>query len=104
MAVSEQDVADLLAGMTRVHLAIIRGLSQNHPRTAENIIRALREEAQLAAEPNGSASLAGLPARYLLNLLEAKPPNREDVPARADSEPVSLAMRATNGLRRTASY
>ena len=104
MAVSEQEVADLLAGMTRVHLAIIRGLSQNHPRTAENIIRVLRQEAQLAAGPNGSASLAGLPARYLLNLLEAKPPNREPLPARADPEPVSLIRSTPHGLRSKVGY
>ena len=103
MAVSEQEVADLLAGMTRVHLAIVRGLSQNHPRTAENIIRALHEEAQLATGSNSSVSLAGLPARYLLSLLEARPPNRGDLPA-ADPQPVSLVIRATHRGRSTAGY
>jgi len=84
VAVSEQEVADLLAGMTRVQLAIIRGLSQNHPRTADNVIQALREEARLAAETNGATSLTGLPARYLLSLLEAKPPNGQGSTVQAD--------------------
>ena len=77
MPVSEEEMADLLAGVTRVHLCIIRGLSQNHPRTAENIIRALREEVQLVGGTNGPTTLAGLPFRYLLALLEAKPPSKE---------------------------
>jgi hypothetical protein len=83
MAVSEQDLADLLAGMTRVHLAIIRGLSLNHPRSAENIIRHLREEADLASDQQPPASLAALPVRYLLNLLDAKPVHRETAEAAA---------------------
>jgi hypothetical protein len=77
MAVSEQDLADVLAGVSRVHLAVIRGLSQNHPRSAANIIRELRLEARLA-QRDGSATLTSLPARYLLGLLEAKPPNAEE--------------------------
>ena len=77
MPVSEEEMTDLLAGLTRVHLCIIRGLSQNHPRTAENIIRALREEARLLGGTNESTTLAGLPFRYLLALLEAKPPSKE---------------------------
>ena len=81
MAVAEQDIADLLAGMTRVQLAIIRGLSQNHPRSAQNIIRRLREEAALLSKNNSPQSLASLPVRYLLSLLDAKPPNM-DLPGR----------------------
>ena len=93
MAVSEQEVADLLAGVTRVHLAIIRGLSQNHPRTAENIVRALREEARLSGGVNGQGTLAGLPARHLLGLLEAKPPNREGFSDLAVSEHAPMIAR-----------
>ncbi len=62
MPVTEAEIVDLLAGITRVHLAIIRGLSENHPRSAENIILRVREEADLT-EPDGSPTLAGLAAR-----------------------------------------
>jgi hypothetical protein len=65
MAVSEQDLADVLAGISRVHLAVIRGLSQNHPRSAANIIEELRREANLAQE-DGLESLAShLPVTFL---------------------------------------
>lgn len=77
MAVSEQDLADILAGVARVHLAVIRGLSKNHPRSAANVIEELRLEAQVAQQ-DGSGALTSLPARYLLGLLEAKPPNVEE--------------------------
>jgi len=85
MAVAEQDIADLLAGMTRVQLAFIRGLSQNHPRSAQNIIRQLREEAALLSKNNSPQSLASLPVRYLLSLLDAKPPN-VDLPGRGHQQ------------------
>jgi hypothetical protein len=78
MPVTEAEIVDLLAGVTRVHLAIIRGLSENHPRSAENIVRRVREEANLT-EPDGTPTLSGLPARLLLGMLEAKPPNSEPV-------------------------
>ena len=81
MPVSEQEMVDLLAGVTRVNLAIIRGLSQNHPRSAENIIRQLQEEASLAG-PDGVLTLSNLPAKYLLGLLEVKPPNAAVAPAK----------------------
>lgn len=71
MAVSEQDLADVLAGMTRVHVAIVKGLAQNHPHSAANIVQELRLEAD-QAKRDGMPSLASLPARYLLELLEAK--------------------------------
>jgi len=64
-----------VGGYDSVQLAIIRGLSQNHPRSAQNIIRQLREEAALLSKDNSHQSLASLPARYLLSLLDAKPPN-----------------------------
>jgi hypothetical protein len=73
MPVTETELVDLLTGVTRVHLAIIRGLSQNHPRSAENIMWQVREEADLT-EPDGSPTLNGLPARLLLEMLQAKPP------------------------------
>jgi hypothetical protein len=76
--VTEAEIVDLLAGLTRVHLAIIRGLSENHPRSAENIIWRVREEANLT-EPDGTPTLSGLPARLLLGMLEAKPPNTPSV-------------------------
>lgn len=79
MPVTEAEIVDLLAGVTRVHLAIIRGLSENHPRSAENIIWRVREEANLT-EPDGTPTLNGLPARLLLGMLEAKPPNTEPAP------------------------
>ncbi len=79
MPVTEAEIVDLLAGVTRVHLGIIRGLSENHPRSAENIIRRVREEANLT-EPDGTPTLTGLPARLLLGMLEAKPPNTEKAP------------------------
>ena len=79
---TETEMVDLLAGVTRVHLAIIRGLSENHPRSAENIVRRIREEANLT-EPDGTATLSGLPARLLLGMLEAKPPNTPPVEERA---------------------
>ena len=71
---TEAELVDILSGVTRVHLAIIRGLSENHPRSAENIIRRVREEANLT-EPDGTPTLIGLPARLLLGMLEVKPPN-----------------------------
>ena len=74
MPVTETELVDLLTGVTRVHLAIIRGLSENHPRSAENIIWRVREEADLT-EPDGTPTLNGLAARLLLEMLEAKPPN-----------------------------
>jgi hypothetical protein len=73
MPVTEAEIVDLLTGVTRVHLAIIRGLSENHPRSAENIIWRVREEANLT-EPDGTPTLNGLPARLLLGMLDAKPP------------------------------
>ena len=73
MPVTETELVDLLTGVTRVHLAIIRGLSQNHPRSAENIMWQVREEADLT-EPDGTPTLNGLPARLLLEMLQAKPP------------------------------
>ena len=81
MPVTEAEVVDLLTGVTRVHLAIIRGLSENHPRSAENIIRRVREEANLT-EPDGTPTLNGLPAGLLLEMLEAKPPNTEKAAAK----------------------
>ena len=69
MPVTEAEIVDLLAGVTRVHLAIIRGLSENHPRSAENIIWRVREEANLT-EPDGSPTLSGLPARLLLGMFQ----------------------------------
>ena len=79
MPVTEAEIVDLLTGVSRVHLAIIRGLSENHPRSAENIIRRVREEANLT-EPDGTPTLNGLPARLLLGMLEAKPPYTEKAP------------------------
>ena len=76
MPVTEAEIVDLLTGVTRVHLAIIRGLSENHPRSAENIIWRVREEASLT-EPDGTPTLNGLAARLLLEMLEAKPPNTD---------------------------
>jgi hypothetical protein len=76
MPVTEAEIVDLLTGVTRVHLAIIRGLSENHPRSAENIIWRVREEANLT-EPDGTPTLSGLAARLLLEMLEAKPPNTD---------------------------
>jgi hypothetical protein len=95
MPVTEAEIVDLLTGVTRVHLAIIRGLSENHPRSAENIIRRVREEANLT-EPDGTPTLNGLPARLLLGMLEAKPPNIE--PAR-EEKPRRTALQLL--LRRT---
>ena len=99
MAVAEQDIADLLAGMTRVHLAIIRGLSQNHPRSAQNIIRQLREEAALLSKHNSAPSLASLPARYLLSLLEAKPPNTAAPEHTNHNGPLNLVSRLVAARR-----
>jgi hypothetical protein len=83
MPVTEAEIVELLAGVTRVHLAIIRGLSENHPRSAENIVWRVREEANLT-EPDGTPTLGGLPARLLLGMLEAKlpstPPTQEKAP------------------------
>jgi hypothetical protein len=79
MPVTEAEIVELLTGVTRVHLAIIRGLSQNHPRSAENIVWHVREEANLT-EPDGTPTLNGLPARLLLGMLEAKPANTEAAP------------------------
>jgi hypothetical protein len=79
MPVTEAEIVELLTGVTRVHLAIIRGLSENHPRSAENIVWRVREEANLT-EPDGTPTLNGLPARLLLGMLEAKPPNTEPAP------------------------
>ena len=76
MPVTEAEIVDLLTGVTRVHLAIIRGLSENHPRSAQNIIDRVREEANLT-DPHGASTLNCLPSRLLLNMLEAKPPNPE---------------------------
>jgi len=78
MPVTEAEIVELLTGVTRVHLAIIRGLSENHPRSAENIVWRVRQEANLT-EPDGTPTLNGLPARLLLGMLEAKPPNAEPV-------------------------
>jgi len=72
MPITEAELVDLLTGITRVQLAIIRGLSLNHPRLAENIMRHLREEAALT-EPDGMPTLNGLPTRLLLEMLAAKP-------------------------------
>jgi len=88
MPVTEAEIVDILAGVTRVHLAIIRGLSENHPRSAENIIWRVREEANLT-EPDGTPTLSGLPARLLLGMLEAKPPNTASV---AEKEPRRSAL------------
>ena len=97
MPVTEAEIVDLLTGITRVHLAIIRGLSENHPRSAENIIRQVREEASLT-EPDGTPTLSGLAARLLLEMLEAKPPNTEQpedkVPRRT---PLRLLLRRSSG-------
>ena len=97
MPVTEAEIVDLLAGITRVHLAIIRGLSENHPRSAENIIWRVRQEANLA-EPDGTPTLTGLAARLLLEMLEAKPPHTEQpaekVPRRT---PLRLLLRKTSG-------
>ena len=79
MPVTEAEIVDLLTGVTRVHLAIIRGLSENHPRSAQNIIGRVREEANLT-DHEGTPTLNGLPARLLLNMLEAKPPYAEETP------------------------
>jgi hypothetical protein len=95
MPVTEAEIVDLLAGVTRVHLAIIRGLSENHPRSAENIIWRVREEANLT-EPDGTPTLGGLPARLLLGMLEAKPPN---TPPSPEKEPRRSALQLL--LRRT---
>jgi hypothetical protein len=93
MPVTEAEIVDLLTGVTRVHLAIIRGLSENHPRSAENIIRRVREEANLT-EPDGSPTLNGLPARLLLGMLEAKPPNVEKAPEKKPrGTPLQLLLR-----------
>jgi len=83
MAVSETELVDLLTGVTRVHLAIIRGLSENHPRSAENIMWQIREEANLI-EPDGAPTLNSLPARLLLGMLQAKPPRTDQL---SDQEP-----------------
>ena len=96
MPVTEAEIVDLLAGVTRVHLAIIRGLSENHPRSAENIVWRIREEANLT-EPDGTPTLSGLPARLLLGMLEAKPPNAP--PPLQEKEPRRSALQFL--LRRT---
>jgi hypothetical protein len=93
MPVTEAEIVDLLTGVTRVQLAIIRGLSENHPRSAENIIRRVREEANLT-EPDGAPTLNGLPARLLLGMLEAKPPNTEKTPKKQPRRtPFQLLLR-----------
>jgi len=93
MPVTEAEIVDLLAGVTRVHLAMIRGLSENHPRSAENIIQRVREEATLT-EPDGTPTLNGLPARLLLGMLEAKPPNTEPAPEKQPRRtPLQLLLR-----------
>ena len=84
MPVTEAEIVELLTGVTRVHLAIIRGLSENHPRSAENIVWRVREEANLT-EPDGTPTLNGLPARLLLGMLEAKPPNTEATPSEKET-------------------
>jgi hypothetical protein len=95
MPVTEAEIVDLLAGVTRVHLAIIRGLSENHPRSAENIIWRVREEANLT-EPDGTPTLNGLPARLLLGMLEAKPPNTEPAPEKeAPGNPLQALLKRT---------
>jgi hypothetical protein len=95
MPVTEAEIVDLLTGVTRVHLAIIRGLSENHPRSAENIIWRVREEANLT-EPDGTPTLNGLAARLLLEMLEAKPPNTEQPPDKAPRRtPLQLLLRRT---------
>jgi hypothetical protein len=72
---------------------MIRGLSENHPRSAENIIRRVREEANLT-EPDGTPTLNGLPARLLLGMLEAKPPNTEQAPEKKPRRtPLQLLLR-----------
>jgi hypothetical protein len=96
--VTEAELVDLLTGITRVHLAIIRGLSENHPRSAENIILRVREEAKLT-EPDGSPTLTGLAARLLLERLEAKPPRTDDPPPEKAPRrtPLRLLLRKTSG-------
>ena len=95
MPVTEAEIVELLTGVTRVHLAIIRGLSENHPRSAENIIWRVREEANLT-EPDGTPTLSGLPARLLLGMLEAKPPNTEPAPEKAvRSSPLQGLLKRT---------
>ena len=98
MPVTEAEIVDLLAGITRVHLAIIRGLSENHPRSAENIIWRVREEANLS-EPDGTPTLSGLAARLLLEMLEAKPPNSDQPQdkARPRRTPLRLLLRQSSG-------
>ena len=97
---TEAELVDLLAGITRVHLAIIRGLSENHPRSAENIIWRVREEANLT-EPDGSPTLTGLAARLLLEMLEAKPPRTEEPPPEKEKvprrTPLRLLLRKASG-------
>ena len=93
MPVTEAEIVDVLTGITRVHLAIIRGLSENHPRSAENIIWRVREEAKLT-EPDGTPTLSGLAARLLLEMLEAKPPNTEQPETKAPRRtPLRLLLR-----------
>jgi hypothetical protein len=74
--VTEAEIVDLLTGIARVHVAIILGLSENHPRSAENIISRIREDARVT-EPDGTPTLSGLAARLVLEMLEVKPANAE---------------------------
>jgi hypothetical protein len=95
MPVTEAEIVDLLTGVTRVHLAIIRGLSENHPRSADNVIRRVREEASLT-EPDGTPTLNGLAARLLLEMLAAKPPNTDQPQDKGPRRtPLQLLFRRT---------
>jgi hypothetical protein len=91
--VTEAEIVELLAGVTRVHLAIIRGLSENHPRSAENIIWRVREEANMSA-PDSTPTLTSLPARLLLGMLEAKSPNAQPAQGKEPRHsPLQLLLR-----------
>jgi hypothetical protein len=95
MPVTEVELVDLLTGVTRVHAAIIRGLSENHPRSTENIIWRVREEARLT-EPDGVPTLNSLAARLLLEMLEAKPPNTDQPQDKGPLRtPLQLLLRRT---------
>lgn len=98
MPVTEAEIVDLLTGITRVHLAIIRGLAENHPRSAENIILRVQEEASLT-EPDGTPTLSCLAARLLLEMLDSKPLNAEQLRRKVlqRSTPLRSLLRRTSG-------
>ncbi|TFZ00619.1 hypothetical protein EZ313_19390 [Ramlibacter henchirensis] len=78
MAITNAQLTELLEGMARTHIALLRATLDHHP-TLRLVVPALQREAQITGGASQPISLGNVYARMMLNAGAVPPPDQQSI-------------------------